>query len=46
MCLPNLNPEHDLFLQHLRLTNTLRKLAGEGEGLARSGSYDEAVDNA
>lgn len=26
---PGLRPEHDLFVQHLKLTNTLRVLAGE-----------------
>ncbi len=29
MALPTLKPEHDLFIQHLKLTNTLRILAGE-----------------
>ena len=29
MALPTLTPEHDLFIQHLKLTNTLRILAGE-----------------
>jgi myo-inositol-1-phosphate synthase len=29
MCPPNVNPEHNLFLQQLHLTNTLRKLAGQ-----------------
>jgi len=40
-----LTPEHDLFAQHLRLTNTLRRLAGEEEVLDHSGSHDEAPDN-
>jgi myo-inositol-1-phosphate synthase len=31
MCPIDVTPEHDLFIQHLRLTNTLRKLAGEQE---------------
>jgi myo-inositol-1-phosphate synthase len=42
MCPPNLNPEHDLFMQHLRLTNMLRKLAGQEEVLEHSSIYDEA----
>ncbi|MDA0655741.1 MAG: inositol-3-phosphate synthase [Proteobacteria bacterium] len=29
MALPTLRPEHDLFIQHLKLTNTLRILVGE-----------------
>jgi myo-inositol-1-phosphate synthase len=39
---PNLGPEHDLFIQHLRLTNMLRKLAGQEEVLDHSTSYDAA----
>jgi myo-inositol-1-phosphate synthase len=42
MCPPNLNPEHDLFMQHLRLTNMLRKLAGQEEVLGHSSIHDEA----
>jgi myo-inositol-1-phosphate synthase len=45
MCPADLNPEHDLFIQHLRLTNTLRRLAGEVEVLGNSGFYDEAGDD-
>ena len=30
MARPDLVPEHDLFIQHLKLTNTLRILIGEG----------------
>lgn len=29
MCLPDLYPEHDLFIQHMKLKNTLRHLMGE-----------------
>ena len=29
MALPTLKPENDLFIQHLKLTNTLRLLMGE-----------------
>lgn len=29
MCRPDLQPEHDLFIQHLKLKNTLRLLMGE-----------------
>lgn len=29
MCLPELQPEHDLFIQHMKLKNTLRILMGE-----------------
>jgi myo-inositol-1-phosphate synthase len=36
MARPDLNPEHDLFIQHLKLTNTLRILVGE-EVLDHSG---------
>ncbi|MFH1618570.1 MAG: inositol-3-phosphate synthase [bacterium] len=36
MCRPDLKPEHDLFLQHLKLKNTLRLLMGE-EVLDHSG---------
>ena len=37
MCPADLNLEHDLFIQHLRLTNALRRLAGEVEVLGNSG---------
>jgi myo-inositol-1-phosphate synthase len=36
MCRPDLKPEHDLFIQHLKLSNTLRILVGE-EVLNHSG---------
>jgi myo-inositol-1-phosphate synthase len=36
MARPDLKPEHDLFIQHLKLTNTLRILVGE-EVLDHSG---------
>jgi myo-inositol-1-phosphate synthase len=36
MARPDLKPEHDLFIQHLKLTNTLRILAKE-EVLDHSG---------
>lgn len=36
MCRPDLKPEHDLFIQHLKLQNTLRILMGE-EVLDHSG---------
>jgi myo-inositol-1-phosphate synthase len=36
MCRADLHPEHDLFIQHLKLTNTLRILVGE-EVLDHSG---------
>ncbi|MBI4055638.1 MAG: inositol-3-phosphate synthase [Elusimicrobia bacterium] len=36
MCRPDLEPEHDLFIQHLKLKNTLRLLMGE-EVLDHSG---------
>jgi myo-inositol-1-phosphate synthase len=39
---PSLGPEHDLFIQHLCLTNMLRKLAGQEEVLDHSSFYDEA----
>jgi myo-inositol-1-phosphate synthase len=42
MCPPNLGPEHDLFIQHLHLTNMLRKLAGQEEVFDHSSFYDEA----
>jgi myo-inositol-1-phosphate synthase len=42
----NLSPEHDLFLQQLRLTNTLRRLAGQEEVPDNSNFYDEAADKA
>ena len=29
MCRPDLKPEHDLFIQHLKLKNTLRRIMGE-----------------
>ncbi len=42
MCRPDLKPEHDLFVQHLKLQNTLRILMGE-EVLDHSGlDYYEA----
>jgi len=42
MSRPDLKPEHDLFIQHLKLTNTLRILVGE-EVLDHSGlDYYEA----
>jgi myo-inositol-1-phosphate synthase len=42
MSRPDLKPEHDLFIQHLKLTNTLRILVGE-EVLNHSGlDYYEA----
>ncbi|MBI3989074.1 MAG: inositol-3-phosphate synthase [candidate division NC10 bacterium] len=41
---PDLKPEHDLFIQHLKLTNTLRILVGE-EVLDHSGlDYYESED--
>jgi myo-inositol-1-phosphate synthase len=43
MCPPHSVPEHDLFIQHLRLTNMLRKLAGQEEVLDHPGLYDEAA---
>ncbi len=44
MCRPDLEPEHDLFIQHLKLQNTLRILMGE-EVLDHSGlDYYEARD--
>ena len=36
MSRPDLKPEHDLFIQHLKLANTLRILVGE-EVLDHSG---------
>ena len=36
MARPDLKPEHDLFIQHLKLQNTLRILMGE-EVLDHSG---------
>jgi myo-inositol-1-phosphate synthase len=39
------SPEHDLFIQHLRLTNTLRRLAGEEEVLEHADLYDAVADN-
>ncbi|HYX20325.1 MAG TPA: inositol-3-phosphate synthase, partial [Thermoanaerobaculia bacterium] len=36
MSRPDLKPEHDLFVQHLKLANTLRILVGE-EVLDHSG---------
>jgi hypothetical protein len=36
MSRPDLQPEHDLFIQHLKLANTLRILVGE-EVLDHSG---------
>jgi myo-inositol-1-phosphate synthase len=46
MCPTNLNPDHDLFIQQLRLTNTLRRLAGQTEVPDNSVFYDEAADKA
>lgn len=44
MARPDLKPEHDLFIQHLKLTNTLRILVGE-EVLDHSGlDYYESTD--
>ena len=44
MARPDLKPEHDLFIQHLKLTNTLRILVGE-EVLDHSGlDYYESSD--
>jgi len=44
MARPDLKPEHDLFIQHLKLANTLRILVGE-EVLDHSGlDYYEGVD--
>ena len=44
MSRPDLKPEHDLFIQHLKLTNTLRILVGE-EVLDHSGlDYYEAAE--
>ena len=44
MALPTIRPEHDLFVQHLKLTNTLRLLAGE-EVLNHTGlDYYEGED--
>ena len=44
MALPTIQPEHDLFVQHLKLTNTLRLLAGE-EVLNHTGlDYYEGQD--
>ncbi len=46
MCRPDLRPEHDLFIQHLKLQNTLRILMGE-EVLDHSGlDYYESRDAA
>ena len=46
MSRPDLTPEHDLFLQHLKLQNTLRILMGE-EVLDHSGlDYYESRDSA
>jgi myo-inositol-1-phosphate synthase len=45
MSRPDLKPEHDLFIQHLKLTNTLRILVGE-EVLNHSGlDYYEAGEH-
>jgi myo-inositol-1-phosphate synthase len=45
MARPDLKPEHDLFIQHLKLTNTLRILVGE-EVLDHSGlDYYEGRDS-
>jgi myo-inositol-1-phosphate synthase len=45
MARPDLKPEHDLFIQHLKLTNTLRILVGE-EVLDHSGLdyYENGLD--
>src|SRR5919198_1391635 len=40
----DLAPEHDLFIQHFRLTNMLRRLAGEAEVLDHSDFDDAAAD--
>ena len=45
MCPAHLNPEHDLFIQHVRLENTLRKLAGQEDGLAQSAFSEETAEN-
>jgi myo-inositol-1-phosphate synthase len=45
MCRTDQSPEHDLFIQHLRLTNTLRRLAGEEEVLEHADLYDAVADN-
>ena len=43
MCSPELSPEHDLFIQHMKLKNTLRILMGE-EVIDHSGlDYYEAL---
>ena len=45
MCRPDLKPEHDLFIQHLKLQNTLRILMSE-EVLDHSGlDYYESQAN-
>jgi myo-inositol-1-phosphate synthase len=46
MCRAAQTPEHDLFIQHRRLTNTLRRLAGEEEVLEQPDSYHAAADTA
>ena len=44
MSRPDLKPEHDLFIQHLKLSNTLRILVGE-EVLDHSGlDYYEGAE--
>ena len=47
MSRPDLKPEHDLFIQHLKLANTLRILVGE-EVLDHSGLdyYESGVGEA
>jgi myo-inositol-1-phosphate synthase len=46
MSRPDLKPEHDLFIQHLKLSNTLRILVGE-EVLDHSGlDYYEEKEEA
>ena len=46
MSRPDLKPEHDLFIQHLKLSNTLRILVGE-EVLDHSGlDYYEGEEEA
>jgi myo-inositol-1-phosphate synthase len=42
MCPADLTPEQDLFSQHLRLTEALRRLAGEGDALGYSSVHGEA----
>jgi len=45
MARPDLRPEHDLFVQHMKLSNTLRILVGE-EVIDHSGlDYYEGAQN-